>query len=521
MNKKFQIQGPCLSLRHYMADNTAKLASILAMVHNGDYFVMNRPRQYGKTTTLYALTHQIQKEPNYIAIPISFEGIGTVDFERESNFCAVLLTLITEKLFFIDKNLYEQTKNLNLTANNLTSLSSSLTTLLKLANKKVVLLIDEVDQSSSHDVFLNFLGMLRNKYLQSQQGWDVTFYSVILAGVHDIKSLKMKLRSEQDRALNSPWNIAAEFKLDMSFTAAEIIPMLSEYVQEQSVQMDIPAIAQLLFDYTSGYPFLVSKICKVMDETILPQKTTAIWTPEDLASAVHYIINEDNFNFDSLIKNLEYHKDLYNMVFDILVVGHQFNFSIHHPVTQLGLTYGILKNGKGISIHNSIYEQVIYNYMIFQLEMTWRNKDYGTRMQYIKPDKSLDLDKVLLNFQQFMKEQYSEKDQKFVERNGRLVFLSFLKPILNGHGHTFVEPHISDEKRLDIVVTFHHHKYIIELKLWYGPKAHQAGLDQLVAYLDRQHQQKGWLLIFEHRKKKTWAHQPISQKGKDIFAVWV
>jgi len=464
---------------------------------------------------------ELAKSSDYITINLNFQGIDEKWHESDENFAKMFFSQIVDVLVseqsYLISFLEEEEKKLK----EMVSLSKFITRLIYKTKKKIILLIDEVDASAKHDPFISFLGMLRTKYLGRFSARHATFHSIALAGVHDIKSLKMKLRSEQDRALNSPWNIAAEFKLDMSFTAAEIIPMLSEYVQEQSVQMDIPAIAQLLFDYTSGYPFLVSKICKVMDETILPQKTTAIWTPEDLASAVHYIINEDNFNFDSLIKNLEYHKDLYNMVFDILVVGHQFNFSIHHPVTQLGLTYGILKNGKGISIHNSIYEQVIYNYMIFQLEMTWRNKDYGTRMQYIKPDKSLDLDKVLLNFQQFMKEQYSEKDQKFVERNGRLVFLSFLKPILNGHGHTFVEPHISDEKRLDIVVTFHHHKYIIELKLWYGPKAHQAGLDQLVAYLDRQHQQKGWLLIFEHRKKKTWAHQPISQKGKDIFAVWV
>lgn len=54
-------------------------------------------------------------------------------------------------------------------------------------------MIDEVDKSSDNQIFLSFLGLLREKYLKCQQGKDVTFHSVILAGVYDIKTLKLKL----------------------------------------------------------------------------------------------------------------------------------------------------------------------------------------------------------------------------------------------------------------------------------------------------------------------------------------
>ena len=59
-------------------------------------------------------------------------------------------------------------------------------------DKKIILLIDEVDKSSNNHLFLDFFGLLRNKYMQRNVGKDVTFFSVILAGVHDIKSLKFK-----------------------------------------------------------------------------------------------------------------------------------------------------------------------------------------------------------------------------------------------------------------------------------------------------------------------------------------
>ena len=62
------------------------------------------------------------------------------------------------------------------------------------AERKVILMIDEVDKAADYEVFLSFLGMLRERYLNRRIGGDATFSSVILAGVHDVKNLKMKIR---------------------------------------------------------------------------------------------------------------------------------------------------------------------------------------------------------------------------------------------------------------------------------------------------------------------------------------
>jgi len=70
--------------------------------------------------------------------------------------------------------------------------------------KKLVLLIDEVDASANYEPFLVLLGMLRTKYLSRDFPEHYTFHSVVLAGVHDIKSLKFKLRNPNDAQTNSP-----------------------------------------------------------------------------------------------------------------------------------------------------------------------------------------------------------------------------------------------------------------------------------------------------------------------------
>ncbi len=93
-----------------------------------------------------------------------------------------------------------------------------------------------------------------------------TFQSVILAGVYDIKRLQQKIRPEYEHRNNSPWNIAADFDVDMSLDISGIEGMLREYEADWHTGMNINEMAGLLYAYTSGYPFLVSRLCTLLDE---------------------------------------------------------------------------------------------------------------------------------------------------------------------------------------------------------------------------------------------------------------
>lgn len=78
----------------------------------------------------------------------------------------------------------------------------------------------------------------------------------------------MKIRTESEHKLNSPWNIAADFDIDMSLACRGIEQMLNDYEEDHHTGMDTQDIARLIYDYTSGYPFLVSRICKLIDEGV-------------------------------------------------------------------------------------------------------------------------------------------------------------------------------------------------------------------------------------------------------------
>ena len=523
MKKEFNITGTCYQQEHYMMDYSKKLAGIMELIEMKKYFTINRPRQYGKTTMLDILVNTLTEKEDYVPLHFNFQGIDSKFYASDEAFAKRIIQFLADEIEFVIPELYDLLKQLVPTISSMDDLSKAITKIVHREKRKIVLLIDEVDSGSNHLPFLHFLGMLRNKYLRRKEASQKTFHSIVLVGVHDIKTLKIKMRPDEDSKYNSPWNIAADFDVEMSFNLQEIIPMLEEYCEAEDVKMDVEAMADGLFYYTSGYPFLVSKLCKTIAEKLVPEKKNKVWTLDDLELSVQMFMRENNANIDSLIKSLENNDLLYKLTYQILIEGEDIPFSPDEPVMHIGRIYGIFKDKGNLKIHNRVYEQRLYNYMVAKkytsMLMLKDKYDFGTH--YINDDGTLNLEGVLLRFQQFMKEQYSKKDIMFLEREWRIVFLAFLKPIINGHGYDFKEVETIDEKRMDIVVTFKEQKYVIELKIWRGAKYHKKGLDKLNLYLEGQSLTKGYLIIFNDTKRHRWKQELIKHKGKEIFSVWV
>lgn len=500
MKKKFNITGTCIPEKHYMVDISDKLEKILELIDNEEYFIINRPRQYGKTTTLYMLENLLNKTENYLCFSISFEGLGEDIFKNEENFCIELMNILAESIEYKSKEIFdfiitqsEETKNFRI-------LSKVISKLISKYNKNFVLIIDEIDQSSNNEIIINFLGMLRKKYLSRSSGKASTFHNVILAGVHDVKSLKIKIRPDEEHKYNSPWNIASDFNIDMSFSKKEIETMLTDYVNSTGAKLNKGYFSDKLYFYTSGYPFLVSKLCKIIDETLMNKENNE-WQKEYLEKAVKELLRESNTNFSSLIKNIQNDIKLRDLVKKIIIDGNEVTFNEDNPLITLGVTYGFFRNENGkVKIHNRIYEQRIYDYMSSIIETDTDLSFYNERAQFITETGSLDIKKILLKFQDFMKHEYPKKQTSFLEADGRLLFLAFLSPIINGTGFAFKEVRGGEEKRLDIVITYGTEMFILELKKWYGDEYHKKGQIQLAEYLDQYGLEEGYLLIFDFRK---------------------
>ncbi len=529
MKKKFNVTGTCIPDKHYIVDTSEKIKKIMNFIENEEYFVINRPRQYGKTTTLYMIERALNKNEEYLVISISFEGVGDLIFEEEQRFTKGFLNLIGRSILLENEELAEYIEGEKFKVETMDDLSYVITKFIKKVNRKVILMIDEVDKSSNNQLFLSFLGMLRNKYLLRNAGKDKTFSSVILAGVHDVKSLKLKIRPDEEHKYNSPWNIASDFDVDMSFSKEEIGTMLDDYIENKEVKLDKEYFSEKLYFYTSGYPFLVSKLCKIIDEKIMIENDLN-WNKEYMDMAVKELLKEDNTNFQSLIKNLENNEELYDFIEKIVLEDENISYMKTDNLINMASIYGILKEENGnCKINNKVYEQLIYNHMMLKLirkDKNSRMSEYNYKSNFIKEDGSLDVKKILIKFQEFMKHEYSENRKAFLEHDGRLLFLAFISPIINGIGFAFKEVQGGEEKRFDIVITYNKKMYILELKIWRGEEYHKKGLMQLGEYLEQYGLDKGYLLIFDFRKLKREAGKvdevsvKVGDKEKNVVEVY-
>jgi len=499
-----------------MVDISNKVSQIVAMVEKGQYFTINRARQYGKTTTLWLLDDELVRL-GYAVAHISFEGVGDTPFENEENFCQSII----EQIYYELKR--RKIKGSTLWRNN------SVTTFKKLdkflnkvcKDKKIVLIIDETDKTSNNLVFLRFVGMLRDKYLLREKS-GATFQSAILCGVYDIKNLKLKIiqsgayqLQDGEKRINSPWNIAADFNVDMSFNETEIASMLAEYENDHKTGMDIGAISKEIRAYTSGYPYLVSRICQKIERDL-----NRDWTIKGVQNAVKIILNEPNLLFDDLGKNMENNEELSNLLYDIVVNGQSYEYNMTNPAMELGFIFGFLrKQVECVAVDNLIFETVIYNHFIT------RNKIKGIRIDRVLPNEIIENSKFNMElcvekFAQHYYELYRESGKKFLEEECRMLFLTYIKPLLNGGGFCHVESETRNAKRMDVIIDYNSEQFIVELKLWYGEASHEKALEQLAGYLDSKNKDTGYLLTFDFRKEDNIGKPQakwVEHKGKRIF----
>ena len=516
MRKRFNITGSCNPQWHYMVDTDKRFMLVEDMIERGEYFTINRARQYGKTTMLMMIWRRMSDR--YLVVPLSFEGLGDSAFTSEEAFASTFSKMMSNRLssMFKDDNLANIWRNC--TAKSMDELSSAITTFCETSTKPLVLTIDEVDKSSDNQLFLNFLGMLRNKYLdRSLSGMNSTFFSVVLAGVYDVKNLKLKIRPDAEKKYNSPWNIAADFNVDMTFHPEEIAQMLSEYEADTHTGMDIKAISEEIYKYTTGYPFLVSYICKLIDERL-----DRSWNIDSVQQAVKIIAKGENVTLiDDLSKNLENNDELRDFIYSIVINGQEFSYTMIDPMVRLANMFSYIRENQRhkTMIHNLIFEEVLFMYFG---NKTMREQ--GTRispyiLNYVQNGK-LNMEHVVTRFRDLLLEEYRDCTVPFLEREGRLLFLTFLKPIINGTGFYYVEPQTRDNRRMDLVVTYGQQEFIIELKIWRGDKYEESGRDQLSAYLATRNMNEGYLVTFDFSKdKKATEPQWIEWNNKRLFEV--
>ena len=503
--REYNTTGVCIPSKHYMVDISDKVAEIRKMIDSGYYFTINRGRQYGKTTTLFELYDALMTQ--YVVISMSFERISESGFKDEHSFVEEFCRLLRREFRReprIPNNIREEIDTLFKQSDGKASLGDLFDVILEWCNETeapVVLIIDEIDYATNFQVFLDFLAQLRAGYISRNIEGIPTFQSVIFAGVTDV-SLLGRIHGEDQCWTYIPWNIATDFDIDMSLSEAGIKGMLDEYEADHQTGMDTGSIARMIREYTNGYPYLVSRICQLIDEMLVPNifpTLSKAWTAAGVEKVVNLIVRESSCLLYSLMDDIKYYDEFREQLKYMLLGGKSIPYRPYDTVQERLKMYGfIVTDGQEVQIANRIFEMRILRYLIgesaYSSEMSSEAEDH--KSEFIKGGQ-LDVPLIMAKFID------SQQIIRHFQDEGREKFLAYISSIINGVGTCNIEGQNINGDRMDVVIHYNGRRYVIELKIWHDERYSEDGERQIIDYLDRFDLHEGYMLsfIFDENKK--------------------
>ncbi len=503
MTREFNTTGLCVPRKHYMVDISDRVARMRAMVDRGDYFCVNRARQYGKTTTLSALRRTLAGD--YAVAGLDFQALSHADFATEGAFAGSFASILLDaeelgQLELPDEATDALEKLEGAGTPTLKGLFRALRRWLRASARPVVLIIDEVDSATNNQVFLDFLAQLRLAYLSREDDPSYpAFQSVVLAGVTDVKHLKAKIRPDGESKVNSPWNIAADFDVVMSFDEADVAGMLADYEEDHATGMDVAAVSDEVVAWTGGYPFLVSRVCQLMDVRGLA------WNRAGVDEAVRLLLKDDDVSlFESLMGQLENHAELKGALRAMLIAGERMEYLPYDETQKLLRMYGFATERDGmLVIANRVFETLLCDHLLGEERDVGLREAAALGRSLFVRDGRLHMRAVLEGFRRTYEQVFGPLVDRFPEKDGRELFLLYLKPIINGTGNYYIEAQTRDQTRTDVVVDYAGERFVVELKVWRGPRYNAEGEEQLRGYLDHFGLSVGYMLSFNFNKRKV------------------
>lgn len=140
-------------------------------------------------------------------------------------------------------------------------------------------------------------------------------------------------------------------------------------------------------------------------------------------------------------------------MYELLIIGKEKLYERTNPTVDLAAALGFIWDADGKAVvDNLMFGVKITNYFIARnAEEKESVKVTGVLAEDVVQDGHFRMDYALERFALHFRELYSGlKNRKFMEEHGRLLFLTYLKPLINGKGFYHIEPQTSSERRMDI-----------------------------------------------------------------------
>ena len=554
MERFFNTAGPNKPDINYSIDPLSRfdLDEILLLIRQQRYFVLHAPRQTGKTSCMLALRDYLNgqgsesrqahmngrdatdegeanKANDYIAVYANVEGGQAKRNDVDGVIRGMCDKLAEEFRRVLKSDMPLQLRDEARKVDASSMLSTFLSRLSEALPKPVVLILDEIDALVG-DSLVSVLRQIRSGYADRPDAFPQT---VILCGVRDVRDYRIVLSNQDVITGGSAFNIKAESLRLGNFSKEEIHELYMQHTRETGQEFD-EACFPMIWEATEGQPWLVNALAHEVTWRMRENRNRSVRIiPDMIERAIENLIYRRDTHIDILIDKLSEPR-VRRVIEPMLANSEEADDSlIPSDDLQYCVDMGLVKveRGKTRRIANGIYREIIPR------ELTWTTQD-GMTVQtawYQNADGSINMEKLLLDFQQFFRQNADSWIQKFdyAEAGPQLLLQAFLQRIVNGGGYIDREYGLG-RRRTDLLIrkplTDHYggpvQRIVLELKLKRGDldTVIAQGLRQTADYMDLVGSvDEGHLVIFDRTQEKTWDeriwHRPCEHAGRTI-TVW-
>lgn len=531
MEKFFNTAGPNKSDIHYEVDPLSRfdLDEVMMLIRQQKYFVLHAPRQTGKTTCMLALRDYLNRQGDYVAVYANVEGGQASRNDVESVIKSTCDTLADQFRAILKSDQPLQLRDEVRQVAKDAMLSAFLRRLSEAVSKPIVLVIDEIDALVG-DSLVSVLRQIRSGYNDRPQAFP---NSIILCGIRDVRDYRIVLSNQDIVTGGSAFNIKSKSLRLGNFTKEEIHTLYMEHTKATGQQFD-EACFPMIWNATEGQPWLVNALgYEVTMEIRENRDRSVVITPEMIDRAQEQIIYRRDTHIDILIDKLK--EPRVKRVIEPILANEdepdeeKMGDEDILYVKDMGLV--TKERGKPLRISNAIYREIIPR----ELTASTQQQLLQQPQWYQNADNSINVEKLLLDFQQFFRQNADSWIGKFdyAEAGPQLLLQAFLQRIVNGGGYIDREYGLG-RKRTDLLIrkplTEGYggpvQRIVMELKIRRDSleKTISDGLCQTWEYMDTVGSvDEGHLIIFDRSGEKSWEqriwHEQREYNGHPIM-VW-
>jgi len=476
------------------------------------YWVLHAPRQTGKTTFLKSWMREINSGDEAIACYVSVEDCqGVTEWQAGMR---VLYKAICD---------YADWGGLPIPSIENREPEGLLRITLKrwaelVAPKPLIVLFDEVDVMEG-DTMISFLRQLRGGF--ASRGIGKFPVSIALVGMRDLKDYITASKDGTASNPGSPFNIKEDSVSISNFKKDDIAQLFAQRTVENGQQIDADAL-EYIYEQSKGQPWIVNSLFMRATMRILDQYSTETVKLEHVEQARQDMIMARETHLDALAVRLE--EPGTRDVIEPILTGEPEPDLAKSEAFRICMDLGLVAIDDGTPvIANPIYREVIARHLTYSQQLAIPKPEW----QWENPDGSLDMDRMLKEFQSFWRQHSEIWESKtksgYTEAFPHLLLMAFLQRVLNGGGN-IERDCAAGRGRMDLLIEYEKNLYIIEIKLlrsYHSPEIfRKKGLEQVLKYRDKfSVKAPAYLIIFDRRpesKSSPWDERIFWEREGDV-----